>query len=60
MILEAHAYLERQTARRFLRTGDARNALAAAKSAQQLHATRQGEILEMVCAMVDNANESGI
>jgi|SRR5215475_3261040 len=54
MVLEAQAYMQRQSARRFLTLGDARSALEAAASAQRLHATRQGQILEKVCAMVDN------
>lgn len=56
MLIQAHAYSQRQSARHFLRAGDARKALAAAKSAQRLHATPQGGILETVCAILDNAN----
>lgn len=50
MLLAAHAYSLRRSARRSLRAGDAQNALAAAKAAQKLHAVPQGGILEMVCA----------
>jgi len=56
MLLKAHAYLLRQSARRFLRAGDARSALVAAQSAQQLHATVHGKLLETVCAIVENCN----
>ncbi|HYL11579.1 MAG TPA: hypothetical protein VEV41_00990 [Terriglobales bacterium] len=49
MLLAAHAYSLRQSARRSLRAGDAQSALAAAKAAQKLHTTAQGGILEMVC-----------
>jgi hypothetical protein len=50
MLLAAHAYSLRRSARRSLRVGDAQSALAAAKAAQNLHAIPQGGILEMVCA----------
>jgi len=50
MLLAAHAYSLRRSARRSLRAGDAQSALAAAKAAQNLHAIPQGGILEMVCA----------
>ncbi len=50
MLLTAHAYSHRQSARQFLRGGDAQSALAAAKAAEKLHATPQGGILETVCA----------
>lgn len=50
MLLAAHAYSLRQSARRSLRAADARSALAAAKAAQKLHTTVQGGILEMVSA----------
>jgi hypothetical protein len=50
MLLAAHAYSLRRSARRSLRAGDAQSALAAVKAAQKLHAIPQGGILEMVCA----------
>jgi hypothetical protein len=50
MLLAAHAYSLRRSARRSLRAGDTQSALAAAKAAQKLHAIPQGGILEMVCA----------
>lgn len=50
MLLAAHAYSHRQSARRALRAGAAERALAEARAAQQLHATSQGSTLEMVCA----------
>jgi hypothetical protein len=50
MLLAAHAYSLRRSARRSLRAGDGQSALAAAKAAQNLHAVPQGGILEMVCA----------
>jgi len=50
MLLLTHAYCLRQAARQALRTGDDRAALAAAEAAQNLHATRQGDLLRIVCA----------
>lgn len=52
MLLSAHAYSRRQAARRLLRAGRAQEALSAVKTAQQLHSTQQGRILETVCAAV--------
>jgi hypothetical protein len=49
MLLAAHAYSQRQSARQSLRAGDAQSALAAAEAAQKLHATPQGRILKAVC-----------
>ena len=49
MLLAAHAYSQRQSARQSLRAGDAQRALAAAEAAQELHATPQGRILKAVC-----------
>ena len=50
MLVSAHAYSRRQAARRLLEAGEAQEALSAAEAAERLHATRQGSILQMVCA----------
>ena len=50
MLVRAHAYSERQAARRLLEAGEAQEALSAAEAAERLHATRQGSILQTVCA----------
>lgn len=58
MLLRAQAYSHRQAARQSLRVGDVGNALAAAKAAQELHPTKQGGILEMVCAVAKETARS--
>jgi len=58
MLLLTHAYCLRQAARQALRRGDARAALAAAEAAQNLHATRQGDLLRIVCAAAAQVMQS--
>src|SRR5260370_20835739 len=48
MLLVARAYSLRQAARQALQAGDEQAALAAAKAAQDLHATSQGSLLQIV------------
>ena len=50
MLLAAHAYALRQTARQALRRGDCASALAAAQTAQRLHSTVEGRLLSVLCA----------
>jgi hypothetical protein len=57
MLLAAHAYSRRQSARQSLRAGDAQAALAAAEAAQELHATPQGRILKAVCDVAIRAGQ---
>jgi predicted amidophosphoribosyltransferase len=54
MLLAAHAYALRESARRSLRQGDCRTALASADAAQRLHSTAEGSLLSMVCASAAN------
>jgi hypothetical protein len=49
MLLEAHAYVLRRSARQSLRRGDCRAALASAQAAQRLHATSEGSLLGLIC-----------
>jgi hypothetical protein len=49
MLLVARAYSLRQAARQALQAGDEQAALAAAEAAQDLHATSQGSLLQIVC-----------
>jgi hypothetical protein len=49
MLLVARAYSLRQAARQALQAGDEQAASAAAKAAQDLHATSQGSLLHIVC-----------
>ncbi len=55
MVLAAHAYLQRQSARQSLRQGDYWTALASAQAAQRLHTTEQGRVLRLTCIWADNA-----
>ncbi len=54
MVLAAHAYLLRQSARQALRQGDYRTALASAQAAEQLHATEHSRVLRLVCIGAGN------
>jgi hypothetical protein len=54
MLLVAQACALRQAARRALRSGDARNALASARAAEGLHSTAEGDLLQSVCAVLAN------
>src|SRR5260370_38789891 len=49
MLLVTRAYSLRQAARQALQAGDEQAALAAAEAAQDLHATSQGSLLQIVC-----------
>src|SRR5260370_15410657 len=49
MLLVARAYSLRQAARQALQAGDEQAALATAEAAQDLHATSQGSLLQIVC-----------
>jgi hypothetical protein len=49
MLLVAGAYSLRQAARQALQAGDEQAALATAEAAQDLHATSQGSLLQIVC-----------
>jgi hypothetical protein len=55
MLLAAHAYVLRQSARELLRSGDARAALASAQAAHGLHSTTEGNLLLFVCAVAAGA-----
>lgn len=50
MLVVAHAYRLRQTARQSLLRGDLDTALIAVREAQQLHATAEGSLLGFVCS----------
>lgn len=50
MLLAAHAYRLRQTARQSLLQGDLHAALIAVQEAQQLQATAEGSLLGFVCS----------
>ena len=54
MLLEAHAYVLRQSARQSLRRGDCRAALASSQAAQRLHATSEGSLLSLICTAAVN------
>jgi predicted amidophosphoribosyltransferase len=55
MLLAAHAYALRQSARQGLRQGDYRAALACSQTAQKLHASPEGNLLSLICtAAVSN------
>jgi hypothetical protein len=49
MLLAAHAYTMRQSARRALRQGDCASAQDSAKAAQRLHSTAEGNLLTIIC-----------
>ena len=49
MLLAAHAYVLRLSARQSLRQGDCRGALACSQAAQRLHATSEGRLLSLIC-----------
>ena len=49
MLLAAHAYRQRQQARKLLRCGDCVTALACAEQAQRWQATPEGNLLRWVC-----------
>ena len=49
MLLAAHAYALRQSARQSLGLGDAHSALASTRVAQGLHSTPEGRLLQIVC-----------
>jgi hypothetical protein len=55
MLLAAHAYVLRQSARESLRSGDACTALASARAAQGLHSTPEANLLLFVCAVAADA-----
>src|ERR1700730_13129048 len=50
MFLVARAYSLRQAAAAALQAGDEQAALAGAEAAQDLHATSEGSLLQIVCA----------
>jgi hypothetical protein len=54
MLLAAHAYVLRQSARQSLRQGDYRAALASSQAAQRLHATSKGSLLSLICTAAVN------
>ena len=54
MLLAAHAYVLRQSARQSLRQGDCRAALACSQAAQRLHATAEGSLLSLICTAAVN------
>jgi hypothetical protein len=54
MLLAAHAYVLRQSARQSLREGDCRAALASSQAAQRLHSTSEGSLLSLICASAVN------
>jgi hypothetical protein len=58
MLLVTRAYSLRQAARQALQAGDEQAALAAAQAAQDLHATSQGRLLQIVCTAVRAAQPS--
>jgi hypothetical protein len=49
MLLAAHAYTLRQSARRALRQGDGATAQEFVKAAQRLHSTAEGSLLSIIC-----------
>jgi hypothetical protein len=55
MLLMAHAYSLCAKARQCLQQGDARAALTSAEAAQNLHATPEGRLLHVMCAVVASA-----
>lgn len=54
LLLTAHAYVMRQTARKLLKQGDCQAALASVQAAQRLHLTPEGSLLYVVCTMAAN------
>jgi hypothetical protein len=54
MLLVAHAYALRQASRRALKSRDPRSALVSARTAQGLHATAEGAVLQFTCAIVSD------
>jgi hypothetical protein len=54
MLLAAHAYVLRQSARQSLAQGDCRAALASAQAAQRLHSTAEGSLLRVICTLATN------
>ena len=50
LLLSAHAFRLRETARTLLGQGDFRQALRCAEEAERLHATPQGALLLAVCS----------
>ncbi len=54
MLLAAHAYLLRQTARQSLMQRDCQTALASVQVAQHLHSTEEGSLLRSICVLVAN------
>jgi hypothetical protein len=58
MLLMARAHSLRQAARQVLQAGDEQAALAAIEAAQDLHATPQGRLLQIVCTAVAHAAQS--
>jgi len=54
MLLAAHAYVLRQSARQSLRQGDCRAALASSQAAQRLHSTSEGSLLSLICTSAVN------
>jgi hypothetical protein len=50
MLLVAHAYRLRQTARHLLKQGNFQLALDSVHAAQRLHSTAEGSLLELICA----------
>jgi len=55
MLLAAHAYALRQSARRSLRQGDCQTALDSVKAAQRLHSTAEGSLILLVCSASANS-----
>jgi hypothetical protein len=58
MLLAAHAYALRQSARQALRSGDAETALASARAAQGLHSTPEGGLLRLCCALATGSKQA--
>jgi|HubBroStandDraft_1064217.scaffolds.fasta_scaffold1401738_1 hypothetical protein len=58
MLLAAHAYALRQSARQALRSGDAETALASARAAQGLHSTPEGGLLQFASALATGTKQA--